>query len=222
MTGRLQQQDRPSLDREAMDNPLVDRKLVPCFVVRAAKVEYLEEQSDREHRFGPIYGDDFHRQRDGIAELLALRCYQKNPVAGSTEALLFFRRNVDVIDGILRKATPATNEVLVKRIHDRTTPDSIRLIYAGMLAWLGDARGRVFLLERTDPDARRVLIVVYRLGRFSRPRRQGLICGGRRKGSSRHDESEGDRGQAFDHGRHWPIYSRGWGGADTMTSRESC
>ena len=55
VTGRLQRQDRPSLDREAMNNPLVDRKLVPCFIVRGAKVEYLEEQSDWEHRFGPIY-----------------------------------------------------------------------------------------------------------------------------------------------------------------------
>ena len=104
--------------------------------------------------------------RDGVRRALALPCYQKNPIAGSTEALLFFRRNVDVIGEILRKATPATNEVLVKRINDRTTPDSIRLIYAGMLAWLGDARGRAFLLERTDPDGALSVDALYCLGRF--------------------------------------------------------
>ncbi len=162
VTGRLLRQDRPSLDQENR----TDRDLVPCFVVRGVKVEFLDQPSDWEHWYGPVYGDDFATMRDGVPELLAKSSYQKNPTAGATTALSFARRNAVVIDGILRQATPATREVLARRMNDEALPEAIRLLYAGMLMWLDDARGRSFLLDRVDPDGPPNLDALYCLGLF--------------------------------------------------------
>jgi hypothetical protein len=162
VTGRLLRQDRPSLDQ----TDRTDRDLVPCFVIRGPKVEYLEEPSDWQHRFGPIYGHGFPTIRDGVPELLAESTYQKNPTPGATDALFFARRNADVIDGILRQATPETREVLARRMNDRALPKAIRLLYAGMLMWLDDARGRSFLLDRAEANGPPNLDALYCLGRF--------------------------------------------------------
>jgi hypothetical protein len=162
VTGRLLRQDRPSLDQENR----TDRDLVPCFVIRGAKVEDLEGPSDWLHRYGQVYGDDFHTMRDDVPELLAKPSYQKNPTAGATTALFFAWRNADIIDGILRQATPETREVLARRMNDEALPEAIRLLYAGMLMWLDDARGRSFLLDRVDPDGPPNLDALYCLGLF--------------------------------------------------------
>jgi hypothetical protein len=162
VTGRLLRQHRPDIDQISEKT---DRDLVSCFVVRGAKVEYLEEQSDFNHRLGSI-DDNFHTQRDGVPELLARASFRRNSMGNETKAMVYVGRNEDVINGILRQAKPETHDILARRMNDGELPEAIRLIYAGMLAWLNDARGRTFLLSRADPNGPPSLDALYCLGLF--------------------------------------------------------
>ncbi|MHC5538984.1 HEAT repeat domain-containing protein [Singulisphaera rosea] len=161
VTGKLVRQDRPSIktDEETFG------ALVPCFVLRNAKVEYLEPQADKRSRFGPIY-NSFHVVRDGVIELLPEWSLRKNVMGTETDARLYRERNADAIDSIFRDATPETREVLARRMEDSKLPEPLRLLYAGMLLKLDDARGRTFLLSRSDVDGSPSIDAIFCLGAF--------------------------------------------------------
>ena len=162
VTGQLVRQDRPAIKGI---NASFGTELVPCFVVRGAKVEYLEEPADGRSRFGPVYGS-FHTVRDGVPELLAESNPGRMRIGGETEASLYLERNADVIDEILRRATPETRAVLARRMEDSKLPDPLRFLYAGMLLRLDDARGRFFLLSRADPNGPPSIDALFCLGAF--------------------------------------------------------
>ncbi len=163
VSGKLVRQDRPSLVGIGWES---SPALVPCFVVRSASVEYFEEESTWDEKFGPIYST-VHSVRDGVPELLAERCFLGNSQFNRATAALYARRNRDVIRAILDEMTPKTREVLARRIDDARLPEPIRLLYAAMLASANDERGRSFLIAairkhdaETFPDA------LYCLGAF--------------------------------------------------------
>jgi hypothetical protein len=140
-------------------------ELAPCFVVKGATVEYLEEGADWSHRFGPIYRS-YHTVRDGVPELLAEPSFRKNIIGDETDARLYAERNADVIDQIIRQATPRTRDVLARRANDDSLPQTVRFLYAGILATLGDERGRSVLLASSDPDRSPSRDALYCLGAF--------------------------------------------------------
>lgn len=165
VTGKLVRQDR----RPVKDNNKTFGALVPCFVLRDAKVEYLEPQADKKSRFGPIYAS-FHVVRDGVIELLPEWSLRKDVMGTETDARLYLERNADVVDSILREATPETREVLARRMEDSKLPEPLRLIYAGMLLKLDDDRGRAFLLSRSDVNGSPSIDAIFCLGAFLSPK----------------------------------------------------
>lgn len=166
-SGRLVRQDRPSLDNI---NYGFGAALVPSYVLRGAKVEYLEERADWDSRFEPLYFT-FHTVRDGVAELLPEYGFRRNMNLNETDARLYLERNAEVVNSVLRDATPEKRDVLARRMADPNLAEPLRLIYAGMLMWLDDARGRAFLLSRTDPEGSPTIEALFCLGAFleSRP-----------------------------------------------------
>ena len=163
VTGKLIQQLRPSLAQISLKS---DRDLVPSFVIRGAKAEYLDQQLSWHQRFGAVY-PTFHKVSDGVPELLAESSYRRNIVGNETTAGLYIERNYDVIQEILRQPTAATRDVLARRMRDAQLPEPIRLIYAAMLAAVNDERGRLFLSTAAEaPIAESLPNVIYCLGTF--------------------------------------------------------
>ncbi len=160
--GRLARQLRPSLEQIS---DKIDRDLVVCFVVRGAKVTYLEEAVPWPRMFGPLY-QTFHTSSAGVPELLPESGYRKNVVGNETTTRLYIERNRDVIASILRGVTPATLEVLARRMKSEQLLKPLRLIYATMLARVNDERGQAFLLEclAAEPQSTDVF---YCLGAFA-------------------------------------------------------
>jgi len=150
VTGHLVRQERPSLEQISRKT---DSDLVPCFAVRGAKVEFLEEQVG--WLFGVMY-DGFPTKRDGVAELLAQEVFQNNVMGDETSAGSFRWRNDTLIEEVLADPTPKTLDVLAQRMNVATLKMPIRLLYAAMLARVNDARGRSFLVaavERNEKDS---------------------------------------------------------------------
>ena len=69
--------------------------------------------------------------------------------SGMEPGLLFvWDKNRDLIGTLLDQDSPSTRAELRKRMVDNRCPDACRLLYAGMLASLGDEAGQKFLIER--------------------------------------------------------------------------
>src|SRR6185436_20146710 len=104
VTGKLERQLRPKLTRIGLEK---EDELVEQFVVRGAKVEYMEPAMSWQERFGTIY-PAFHSVRDGVPELLAEPGFRRNVVGTETMAMLFAERNRDAIAEALRDPSPMT------------------------------------------------------------------------------------------------------------------
>lgn len=139
---------------------------VPIFVIREAKIEFLEKNLSVDERNKPIYAT-LHPVSEGVPELIAESCHRGNEQYNHALARYYVRRNKNVIRTILEDATPHTRDVLAGRMNDAKTIRTIRLIYAAMLAHLNDQRGRSFLIksiQNHDVDA--LPDALYCLGAF--------------------------------------------------------
>ena len=162
--GKLARQLRPSLDQISLKS---DRDLVPCFVVRGAKAEYLEDAMPFMQRFGAIYPTT-HTIKDGVPELLAEVSYRRNLMGNETTAQRYLERNREAITSILASASERTRDVVAKRMDDESLEKPLRLLYATVLAAANDPRGRTFLIEeakRRDPET--FVDTLFCLGNFS-------------------------------------------------------
>jgi|GEM_PF-1440088 len=163
-SGRLVRQDRPSPDQMFQTK---DRGFVPAFVVRDAKIEYLDNGQTWQQRFATIHRT-FHAVRDGVPELLAEEGFRRNLLGNETSAMLFWERNSEIIRGIVQDATPKSLDVVATRMHDSTLHPSVRLLYASILAAKNDQRGRDFLLRAAQPKEQNIdLEAIYCLGLFA-------------------------------------------------------
>jgi hypothetical protein len=153
VSGKLVRQLRPALNQISLKH---DRDLVPCFVIRGAKVEYPNDASTWSDRYRSLYSSSFS-MRDGVPELLAENSYRRNLLGNETTARLYAERNCEVIRTMLATWTPATADVLATRMNDRILPDPIRLLYATLLARTNDARGRLFLTKVVETRSRESL-----------------------------------------------------------------
>jgi hypothetical protein len=156
----LVRQDRPSF-RQLSEKR--DRDLVPYFVVRGAKVEYLEEPVRWGEMFGTIYEPS--PVSDGVPELLP-----QSPIGqalgNETEVMMFARGNAQTIRDIVREDSPETRLVLARRMADPELAEPLRLLYAAILAALNDDRGREFLSNCVESPKPVNLNVLYCLGEF--------------------------------------------------------
>jgi len=147
VTGTLLNQDRPSLEQISLKT---DRDLVGCFVVRGARVSYLEADLAWSQRFGPLY-PGFFRLEDDVPLLLAETSFRRNNFGNETNACLFNERNYEAIGKTLREMSPKVLQILARRMNDPATEKTLRLLYAAMLARANDERGRSYLLKLTNP-----------------------------------------------------------------------
>src|SRR5262249_13198775 len=112
VTGKLTRQDRPSLDQ---NSGATGRDIVPCFVIRTPRVEYLEDWLAAERRGDPLY-PSFHTVRDGVPELLAKLNFRRSIFGNETNARGYAIRNEDAINFIIRNASATTRDVLARRM----------------------------------------------------------------------------------------------------------
>ncbi len=163
VTGRLVRQLRPSLDQITMKT---DRDLVQTYVIRVAKVEYLDAEISWYKRFGTVY--DKNPVSDGVPELIAKKGFRRNLMGNETTERLYAERNWNEINEIVANANPAVCDIVVKRMNDSTLNDSLRLLYATVLARVNDERGQIFLKDAvTSPFGKaKIEGVYYCLGVF--------------------------------------------------------
>ena len=159
VSGRLVRQLRPLLDGAQW----LGSELVPCYVIRGAKIEYLQEKGPLDH-FGELCTTPY-RMADGLPELVPEGNEPLTP--DETTASGVDERNAAAINWILRHRTPRTPDILAKRMNDRRLPYPLPLLYAAVLAGCNDPRGRAFLIDAartTDPkllaDATYCLVAV--------------------------------------------------------------
>jgi hypothetical protein len=151
VTGLLVNQLRPSLEQISLKT---DRDLIPTFVLRRAKIEFIEPPLDEVERFREVYPGNY-KITDGVPELQAQDVRRRNIMGDETEAGGFVQFNIRVINSILASATPATLDVLAHRMNDGAVNPALRLVYASMLATANDPRGRAELTAaagRRDAD----------------------------------------------------------------------
>lgn len=165
VTGKLTRQDRPSLDHRDYKT-LPD--LVPTFVIRGAEIEFLQPP-DKQDRF--LYRQPI-RIEDGVPVLVPEG--YPSPLAGyETKALFYAGRNHEVIEYIVRKATPEACDVMARRMENNEIGAPLRLLYAAVLACLNDDRGRDYLVRNLDDrHSESFLDALYCMGMFEWLRRE--------------------------------------------------
>jgi hypothetical protein len=147
VTGLLLQQLRPALNQISLKT---DRDLVRTFVVRGTRFEFLDDRASWGERFGVVYSEP-NRVEDGVPLLVPEVSVRLNLFGNETRAQLVMERNRPAITAILGKVTPESLDVLNRRMNDSKTDETLRLIYAAMLASANDDRGREFLLKFAKP-----------------------------------------------------------------------
>lgn len=146
VTGKLAYQLRPSLSQISLKS---DRDLVQTYVVRGAQVRFRDDSSTWHDRFGTVYAT-LNKVSDGVPELLAETSYRRNLLGNETTAMLFAERNSKVIAEIVQGATPEVRDVLVRRMNNASLNETLRLLYAAILARVNDERGREFLRKSAE------------------------------------------------------------------------
>ena len=164
VTGLLVKQLRPSLEQISLKD---DRDLVPTFVVRRAKIEFLEPPVDHDKRYFQQIFPDGYMITDGVPELVAGSVMHRNIMGNETRSRDYVERNDAVIKPILRNATPTQLNVLAKRMVNTSLDADMRLVYAAMLAAANDARGRTYLTQSADQKDNDLHSVLFCLGAFS-------------------------------------------------------
>ncbi|WP_299470042.1 hypothetical protein [uncultured Gimesia sp.] len=163
VSGKLVLEDRPELK---WNGPKEENPITPWFVIREAKVTFLEKDYGEYEGGGPIYAT-LHRVSEGVPELLAECAHRGNGQFNPAAAVFYVRRNEDVINQILTETTTETRDVLARRMNEEKVSRIVRLIYAAMLAHLNDKRGRTFLIESLkDHDTDNLPNALYCLGEF--------------------------------------------------------
>lgn len=145
--GRVSRQLRPSLHQISVKS---DRDLIECFVIRGSAVEYLDPTATWSERFAPVY-PTFNRIQDNLPMLLAEPCLRRNDFGHDTHARLYIDRNLEAIETTLHDFSPKTLDILAERMNDARTNQTLRLVYAAMLASANDQRGQNFLLKMSIP-----------------------------------------------------------------------
>ncbi|HXT60113.1 MAG TPA: hypothetical protein VN699_15850 [Pirellulales bacterium] len=163
VTGKLARQLRPSLSQISIKS---DRDLVPCFVVRGARVEFAEQPFSWSDRFGWLYSTCYS-VRDGVPELLAESSFRRNILGNETMSRLYLERNYKALCVILRNWTPKTAQVVAGRMDDEKLPQTLRLLYATLLARANDLRGKMFLINAVEARRSNIMLdALYCLGAF--------------------------------------------------------
>ena len=147
--GLLKRQLRASLDQITQKTA---RDLVMHSVIIDADVR-LDGESDINNegdRFRALYHQT-PKMNDGVFELLAEDAFRRNVASGETTARSFVARNWPHIAYTLKNATDASRDTISKRMNDAKTHETLRHIYASMLAAMGDSRGMNYLKELVKP-----------------------------------------------------------------------
>ena len=164
VTGLLLQQLRPSIKQISLE---VAPDLVPEFVVRGAKVEFLDKPSDTEYPSRFVHADPIPFV-DGVPVLIPQQIYHPGGLDSDTEAVFFRMRNAPAISAFLKSPSPEQINALDRRLAQTTDQPVLQLLYASMLAACNDARGRAFLAAAArKPEAPTFPDALYCIGIFS-------------------------------------------------------
>lgn len=162
VTGRLALQDRAT----APDRWQADRALVPTYVVRDPKVEFVGPEPSWEEKYGQLY-PSHHRTMNGVPMLLAEPGFRRSYMGTESKAMLFVERNSEVIRNVLHEISSEHCDELARRMADESIDQALQLVYAAMLANVNDERGRTFLLKASENHGREIdANALYCLGVF--------------------------------------------------------
>lgn len=163
VSGKLAQQARPSIEQVRVNSY---GELQDYFVVRKARLEFLEPEVTYEQRFRVLHTTP-DRKADGVFELQPESDGPHCLIGNETEAEFFRCRNAELIAEILRDPNAHTVDVLARRMADPQVHMTVRLLYAALLAAVNDSRGRTFLIDAVRAsDAPCFENAVYCLGEF--------------------------------------------------------
>ncbi len=160
VSGLLVNQLRPSLDQISLKT---DRDLVPTYVVRRAKIEFPDPPISIGDRFRNVYPTGY-KIVDDVPVLIAEGIVRRNIMGNESGAMGFFQRNIEVIDAVLKTATPKKLDVIASRLKDAAVDRTLKLVYATMLAASNDSRGGAFLTKAAENRGEGIESVLFSLG----------------------------------------------------------
>lgn len=149
--GSVKHQLRASLDQISLKTAR-DLSIYSVIVNSDVKLKGETDSDNEGNRFGPLY-EDTPKMNDGVFELLAEPAFRRNIASGETTARSYVARNWPHITYTLRNANDASKDTISKRINNTKIDQTLRHIYASMLAAMGDKRGMDYLKELVKPGA---------------------------------------------------------------------
>ncbi len=141
--GIVKQQLRQSIKQITLKTAR-DLKMYSVIINAQVTLESGVDTSDEGNRFRALYGHS-PRLVNGVYQLLAEPSFRRNIMGDETKARLFVERNWPYIEHTLSNANDASKDTIFLRINDLKIDETLRHIYACILAATGDKRGRDYM-----------------------------------------------------------------------------